>query len=64
MLDDFFNKFFKFTQKIFEVLAVYNLIAAVLDLFFGYYDWMIMSVGCALLSYFLSKININVNIKK
>ena len=64
MLDNFFNKFFKFTQKIFEVLAVYNLIAAVLDLFFGYYDWMIMSVGCALLSYFLCKININVNIKK
>ena len=64
MLDNFFNKFFKFTQKIFEVLAVYNLIAAVLDLFFGYYDWMIMSVGFTLLSYFLSKININVNIKK
>ena len=64
MLDNFFNKFFKFTQKIFEVLAVYNLIVAVLDLFFGYYDWMIMSVGCALLSYFLSKININVNTRK
>ena len=60
MLNNFLNKFFKFTQKIFEVLAVYNLIAAVLDLFFGYYDWMIMSVACALLSYFLSKININV----
>ena len=42
MLNNFFNKFFKSTQKIFEVLAVYNLIAAVLDLFFGYYDWMIM----------------------
>lgn len=60
MLDNFLNKFFKFTQKIFEVLAVYHLIAAILDLFFGYYDWMIISAECALLSYFLSKININV----
>ena len=40
----------------FKMLGVYNLILMICDAYFGYYDWLVISGACALLSYFFYKI--------